>query len=457
MLKEFIERGKCGPFEKDYVRADGVRVPVMVYAAEVVPGDRENGMAFIVDLTHLKEAEAALKRSQEELKSLNESLERRVQERTEEARRSAEQLRALALDLTETESRERKRLATLLHDHFQQLISAAKLKVGLVRGRLDDPQRAQSLEQAEGLLEEAISASRSLATELSPPVLHDAGLRAGLEWLVRRMQRDHHLEVNLKVDPECEPDNEQMRVILFECVRELLFNIVKHAETKRASLEMTSCSGDLLQVVVEDDGKGFNVAELMTQSRANGSFGLLNIRERLGLLGGSIQVQSRPGEGTRVVVTVPASLRPQSAPRDDGPFALPAPKPPEHPVPTVRVLVADDHRLFREGLITLISQELFVNVVGQAADGAEALDLARQLKPDIMIVDVSMPKLNGIQVTSAVKRELPGTRIIGLSMHEREDMARAMRDAGAFAYCTKSGPIESLLSTLRSAATPEVP
>jgi DNA-binding NarL/FixJ family response regulator len=121
-------------------------------------------------------------------------------------------------------------------------------------------------------------------------------------------------------------------------------------------------------------------------------------------------------------------------------------------VERVRVLVADDHKLFREGLISLISQESYLEVVGQAADGEEALKMARELRPQIMIVDVSMPKYNGIQVTTLVHKELPDTRVIGLSMHERDDMALAMRNAGAVAYCAKSWPSEHLLTELRNAA-----
>jgi DNA-binding NarL/FixJ family response regulator len=103
-------------------------------------------------------------------------------------------------------------------------------------------------------------------------------------------------------------------------------------------------------------------------------------------------------------------------------------------------------------LISLISQESYLEVVGQAADGEEALKLARELRPQIMIVDVSMPKFNGIQVTTLVHKELPDTRVIGLSMHERDDMALAMRNAGAVAYCAKSWPSEHLLTELRNAA-----
>jgi CheY-like chemotaxis protein len=383
----------------------------------------------------------------------NESLEHRIQERTLELQHRSDQLRALALDLTETESRERKRLAQLLHDHFQQLVSAAKLKIGIVRRKLTDESLIETVRQVESLLEETINASRNLATELSPPVLHDAGLGAALEWLARRMERDHNLEVTLAVDPNTEPDNEQVRTILFECARELLFNVVKHAKAQRATLTQSMAAEGLLQLSVSDTGSGFDAHALEMKAKPDGSFGLFSIKERLGLLGGLVKVRSQPGQGTTVTLTVPVTLKSEAAVGSAGQLFETSTEVPMGRVPDVRVLVADDHKLFREGLISLLSQESFVHIVGQANDGEEAVAMARELKPDILIIDVTMPKLNGVQVTAQVIKDLPATKIIGLSMHERDDMANAMREAGATAYCSKGGPTEALLNILRGVAS----
>lgn len=383
----------------------------------------------------------------------DESLEHRIQERTLELQHRSDQLRALALDLTETESRERKRLAQLLHDHFQQLVSAAKLKVGIVRRKLTDESLVETMRQVESLLEETIDASRNLATELSPPVLHDAGLGPALEWLVRRMERDQKLMVALTVGENTEPDNEQVRMIVFECARELLLNVMKHAKAKEAKLTLSMAAEGLLQVAVSDKGLGFDAHALEMKAKPDGSFGLFSIKERLGLLGGLVKVRSQLGQGTTVTMTVPVTVKSEKTTTASGTlFETTSPEVPAGRVPDVRVMVADDHKLFREGLISLLSQESFVHIVGQANDGEEAVVLARELKPDILIIDVTMPKLNGVQVTAQVMRELPNTKVIGLSMHERDDMAKAMRDAGAAAYCSKGGPTEALLNVLRGVA-----
>lgn len=452
-LKDILANGKCGPFEKQFFRKDGSRVNVMIAAADIDPGNHEQGVAFVVDLTPVKQVEEALRQTEANLRSVNESLEARIRERTTELQLRSDQLRALALDLTETESRERKRLAQVLHDHFQQLVSAAKLKVGIIRRKMNDPALLETINQAEALLAETIDASRNLATELSPPVLHDGGLQQALEWLARKMERDHELHVALHIDPDCEPDNEQVRVILFECARELLFNVVKHAGTPHAELGVSVSREGLLQLVVRDEGKGFDPNVLESLAQPDGSFGLLSIKERLALLGGLVRIQSSPEGGTTTMISVPIAIAAKSAPRPVTEESTQKPTPTTTDVPSVRVLVADDHRLFREGLISLISQEPFVNIIGQANDGEEAVQLARELKPDILLCDITMPKLNGIQVTSILSRELPELRIIGLSMHEREDMANAMTEAGAVAYCTKGGPTDTLLSVLREVAT----
>ncbi len=414
--------------------------------------DRRRQRSHTLDFQARQQAEESLRRTEGRLRLLNESLERRVRERTSEAEARSAQLRALALDLVETESRERKRLARLLHDHFQQLVSAAKLKAGVLRRRTEAEADVEQIRQIEVLLEEALDASRSLATELRPPILDDVGLAAAIQWLVRRMQQQYGLSVALSFDPVCEPDNEQVRTVLFECCRELLLNVVKHAGVSTARLTFSVPKPALVQVQITDDGKGFEPGNIAYNRRPEGIFGLLNIQERLSLLGGQIQIVAAPNQGTTVKLLVPAVLKTSSAQRSDTGQAEPAQEIVEGGVPRVRVVVADDHKLFREGLIAMLSQEAYIEVVGAAGDGAEAVELTQRLQPDILIVDVGMPRLNGMQVAAKVSKDVPRTRIIGLSMHERQDMARAMRDAGAMAYCTKGGDLDDLLAVLRNAA-----
>jgi PAS domain S-box-containing protein len=453
---EIKQLGRCQPFEKEFYHKDGLRIPVLMSAGSLDAGNQEEGVALVFGLARTRETQAALVQREAELRTLNETLEKRVEERTAEAQARSRQLRALALDLADTESRERKRLAKLLHDHFQQLVSAAKLKAGLVRRTITDSKAIEALKQAESLLQEALTASRTLATELSPPLLNDGGLIPAMEWLARKMEAEYGIKVSMESDPVAEPESEQVRTLLFECARELLLNVVRHAQTKEASVTIKMSHEGLLSLTVADRGKGFDSFELNADKRKNEtSFGLFSIRERLSFIGGLLNVTTAVGQGSRMELSIPVGIPSKRAsaksevdtPKSADLLPLPAMDRP------ARVLVADDHQLFREGMIHLLSQEPDLTVVGEAADGKEAIELSRKLKPDILILDVSMPQLNGIHVASQVSRELPQTRIVGLSMHDDKDMAKAMRAAGAAVYLTKGGSSEKLLEAVRSLIT----
>ncbi len=116
---------------------------------------------------------------------------------------------------------------------------------------------------------------------------------------------------------------------------------------------------------------------------------------------------------------------------------------------SIRVVLADDHRILREGLASLLIEEPDLQVVGQAGDGLEAIELVRSTRPDVVLMDVTMPRLDGIEATRRITAEMPGIAVIGLSMHEEDDMADAMRSAGATAYLSKGGPADTLIAAIR--------
>jgi PAS domain S-box-containing protein len=400
----------------------------------------------------------ARKAAEEELQMLNESLERQIAERTLVAEQRAAQLRALAAELTQTEQRERRRLAQILHDHLQQLLVAAKLNIGLLRGRTKDAHLLETLLQADDLLKDAISASRSLAVELSPPILYEGGLSPALEWLARWMHEKHGLTVDLQIDPAAEPVAEELRIVLFRAVRELLFNVVKHAQTDRARVEVSRVTGDQVQIVVADTGVGFEPRASETPLHG---FGLSNIRERMEFLGGRLEMESTPGQGTRMRLIAPQSWADEIAVEP----ALPSPvsQQPQHIVPRrlqkqrgsgerVRVLLVDDQRMLRAGLARLLQDQPDIEVVGEAADGPTAIELAHTLQPQVVVMDITMPGMSGIEAARRITREHPDIKVIGLSLHEQEEMARAMLEAGASAYLTKGGPTEDLVAAIRSAS-----
>ncbi|NLO72914.1 MAG: hypothetical protein GX100_02240 [candidate division WS1 bacterium] len=241
-----------------------------------------------------------LKQSRDSLGDLNDSLEIRVRERTAEVEQRADQLRSLALELTRVEQRERRRLAEMLHDHLQQLLVAARLRLQLAQDGVSPEEVQVELQKAEEYLEEAIRGSRSLTVELSPPMLHEGGLGGALRWLGREMNEKHGLQVSVEVASEVDPGTEEAEEFLFQAARELLFNVVKHAQTPRAWVRLTPSGTGALELAVRDDGVGIDLSRLARPSAEDGHFGLFSLRERLEALGGHLTIESAPGQGTEV-------------------------------------------------------------------------------------------------------------------------------------------------------------
>jgi DNA-binding NarL/FixJ family response regulator len=167
-----------------------------------------------------------------------------------------------------------------------------------------------------------------------------------------------------------------------------------------------------------------------------------------------MDIETAPGGGTRITLTAPLGL-PQR-PTDEtvseeatderaGP-AIHIRRRPE----VCRVLIVDDHAIVREGLAELFQFESDIEVVGQAHDGPHAIQLAEELRPDVVVMDVNLGDMTGVDATRQMLCRNPRLKVVGLSMHADDEVALAMRDAGASAYLTKGGPAEDLIATIRA-------
>ena len=246
------------------------------------------------DITERKEWEKALRDSENRLRAFSGQLEQLVQERTEALTQSHDRLRGLATELNLAEQRERKRLAAELHDHLQQLLVLGRLKLGQGKELVERlPKCAQLISEADGILSEALTYTRTLVAELSPPVLRDHGLAAGLKWLGAYMHK-HDMAVTVTVPEATLQLPEDQALLVFQSVRELLMNALKHAATGTADVTM-ELDGDRLRLQVHDDGRGFDLAaaaETATSTKLASKFGLFSIRERMNALGGSFAIES---------------------------------------------------------------------------------------------------------------------------------------------------------------------
>ena len=231
--------------------------------------------------------------------------ERRESE--EKIRTYQEQLQSLASELSLTEERERRRLATVLHDNIAQLLVVAKGKFEKIQESALYRSLAKPMEEIRRLIEESIRYTRSLVFELSPPILYDLGFEPAMEWLAEHMQQQYGLVVSVEDDDLPKPLDNEARALLFRAVRELLFNVLKHAQASCARVCMRR-AGEHLEIIVEDNGVGFAPDQLGASSGKIEGFGLFSIRERLNYFGGRMEIESTPGEVTRVTLSLP--LRP---------------------------------------------------------------------------------------------------------------------------------------------------
>lgn len=386
------------------------------------------------DLSERREAEDALR-------MMNESLERRVRERTAALESYQRELKSLALQLSRTEVEERHRLAAELHSNLAQLLALCEIKLASVNPASPRDKTDKVVESVQRYVEHAIHYTRSLMSRLSPPVQKRKQLAWAIKAVIEEM-KIHGLKVDLYDDCKRKPLDPEVLGLLYQGVRELLFNVLKHSRSDKAKVSLR-CINDFVEVHVRDYGVGFPRSAARARNGAYG-FGLLHLRERLGLLGGRLEILPNGPKGTHILLAVP---RKKSVARSDRSQALKQEVAP--PPSPIRILVVDDNKLMREGLRNVLGEQQDLKVVGEAATGEAAVSLARRLKPDIVLMDINMPGMGGIEATRQISRSLRSTPVIGFSIHEDKRTANAIKRAGACAYVTKQESPNKLYAVIR--------
>ncbi len=290
LAHEIAEATRDGryPCDRWLARKDGV----LFWASGILtalygPAGELRGFTKILrDDTSRKTTEIATRR-------LNAALEARVAERTA-------QVRALSTHLVAAEQNERERIARVLHDDLQQQLYGLGMTLGALHaGPADDATRGLQ-DKAESILDAATTLTRSLAVELSPSILGGDRADALLDWLAERKRALYGLEIEAEAEPGLRIEATYVRVLLYQALRELLFNVVKHAGTNHATVRLGREGGDVV-ALVEDQGVGF----VPEDHGAEEGFGLPHLRERIELVGGTLSVESAPGRGARVTARIP--------------------------------------------------------------------------------------------------------------------------------------------------------
>jgi|GEM_PF-2546786 len=263
------------------------------------------------DITHRKEMEEALRKSRDdlerrvkertaELETINQALQAEIVEREQMQR----QLHSLSTMLAKTEERERRRIATDLHDRIIQNLVYANIKLGELRETAENDGSANLADEICRNVQQTIHDLRTLTFELSPPVLYELGFMPAVKWLIRQFEEKYDQVIEFQENDVPEFIDEDVRIILFQALRELLTNAIKHANAKCIKVTLYRDQNNL-KVIVEDDGVGFDNSKIRMNKKINTGFGLFNIRQRLDSIQGCLSIEARPHAGTRIEMITP--------------------------------------------------------------------------------------------------------------------------------------------------------
>lgn len=265
------------------------------------PSFKEDGSVrwldgILMDVTDRKNAE-------KELRELNDTLEEIVASRTR-------QLRRLSAELAMAEQRERDQFARTVHNDLQQFLYGMQVQTRMLidsleeNGQIDVGALDVRPQELEKLIDQAIETTRSLTVNLSPPVLEGDGLKETLQWLRTHLKERHDFEVELEGKLPDEPLKQELRMVLFQAIRELLLNACKHSSATEAYVR-TSYDADHVQIEVSDEGEGFDVQR--ESGTEHTGFGLHSVAERIRFFNGTLTVDSQEGVGTRCTLQIPRS------------------------------------------------------------------------------------------------------------------------------------------------------
>jgi PAS domain S-box-containing protein len=368
--------------------------------------------------------------------------------------RSEERIHQKELQLAALQERER--IGRELHDDLGQVIGYIGTQVLAAQARLDQGK----IQEVQAILEQLIQKTQDAQTDVRQYILgirnssrfstaytdntlHSPGFLTVLEGYLEALREQYGLEtrVSLPGDWRESPLAPEVENQLLRIIQEALTNVNKHAGVNEADLLFT-LHMDSVQVIIMDNGCGFESDQTNLKNSNNDQeshFGLKIMQERAEAAGGRLEVRSKPGGGTSIIVRLPRILSQTKSEIGNN----------------VRVLIADDHPLYLEGLRSLLASRGF-QVVGAAQDGLQVQSLARDLRPDLILMDLHMPRCDGLEATKRIKEEFPEIKIVMLTIAaEGDSLFRALK-SGASGYLLKSLEGKQFFTLLASVLEGEI-
>lgn len=392
-----------------------------------------------------------IRAARDQLEAWNRDLEAKVAERTREVERYSKEQEQLAREPTmrilQAQEGERRRIARELHDETVQTLSGLLITLDFLESHIPAGANAvtSGITRARSTATRALGEVRALAHALRPPILDDLGLVAALEGLAEEYALTYGVPITVMVNLDGEERlPSDIEIALFRIAQEALSNACRHSEARAAQLHL-SVRDDVVELVVEDDGKGFDL-ETVARPSHHGGLGLSSMRERAALLQGRLEIDTAPGSGTRLAAVVPFAAPPAALVAGQGRTTGSR----RGSGTSTTVVLADDHAMFREGLRTMLETQFELAVIGEAEDGRQTVAMVEELHPDVVVMDIAMPNLNGLDATRQIKRRVPEAEVIILTSHERREYVVQIVEVGASGCVLKRSAGTELLAAIHA-------
>jgi len=365
---------------------------------------------------------------------------------------------------------ERQRLAAEMHDTVAQSLTGLVLEVETARSCLeagDQETAAEVLAAAHAQAKQALEDTRRAVQGLFPAPLERLSPIEAIAEEVEQFEAQEGVAAQFVPTGEEQPLLPEQRAALLRIAQESLSNIRKHAHAHRVRVGLNYGAEEVI-LLVEDDGIGFDTT-VRTTPDSQGGYGLFGMNERARALGGEALIESTPGWGTRVRVTLPyhpASALPPRAERPETPPVvtsdrvapseeIPTPIYAETRIDSIRVLIVDDHAVARQGIRSVLEANGDIVVIGEAADGEEAAEQARQLHPDVVLMDLQMPRVGGMEGLRRIHAEQPELAVVVLTTFQTDAAMVEALGAGARGFLLKDTDPADLIAAVRAASRGE--
>jgi two-component system response regulator NreC len=367
----------------------------------------------------------------------------------------SQRLQSLLRRLVQMQESERQKVARQLSEDVEHILTGLKMILGTTRRLPADANRPALLE-AENLINQLTMTVRRLSSDLRPVALDDLGLLPALLQYFDRYSAQTEIKIDFRHAGLQSRLPAEIEGAAFRIVQEALTNVARHTAVREASV-LAWIDQDVLRLQIEDKGNGFDLESTLNGGKA---LGLTRMHGHAALLGGRLMIQSSRGAGTRVSASLPIVDSDHKAESSVGsavsaPYAagaLYAKNATPKKIKSITVALVDRHELIRQGMRSLLETEPAFSVVGEAADGWAALELVNQLHPTVLVVDFSLPGLNGPDVTRNVTRRFPQTHVLMLSAYSDEGYVLEALKSGAAGYALKQSGIEELIQAVREVA-----